>query len=407
MHQAMVKTWPVFFGLAMIMIGNGLQGTLLSVRANLENFSVLTTGLIMSSYYVGFFIGSLKIPQYVRNVGHIRVFAALASLASTTVLIHGIQVDPWTWGIIRAFSGFAFAGLFIVVESWLNDSATNETRGMMLGIYLVVTYVGMVIGQMLLNVADPSDIELFVITSVLVSLALVPISLSVRPAPDVSLSETISFWTIWRRSPLGIAGVMATGFATAAIFSIGPIFALQIGLNTASVAAFMSAFIVGGVLFQLPIAWMSDRMDRRKIIIGLAICSLIATVLLSLSVGMQLYYILGATALLGGVSLTIYGQCLSHVNDHLLPRQFVASSATLLLLNGLGAACGPLAIAAIMQVTGPIGFLTALVIVFACLGAFGFYRTMVRPPIPLEDQGDTFFMPARGSSIAVQTPEEE
>lgn len=406
MHRAIIKAWPVFFGLGMIMIGNGLQGTLLGVRATLEDFSVLTTGLIMSSYYIGFFLGTLKIPHYVMAVGHIRVFAALASLAATTVLIHGVFVDPLIWAVVRAFSGFAFAGLFIVVESWLNDSATNETRGMMLGIYLVVTYIGMVLGQMLLNIASPADIELFITVSILISLALLPISLSKRPAPDFTVSETISFFTIWRRSPLGIAGVMASGFASAAIFSIGPIFALEIGLSTASISAFMSAFIVGGILSQLPVAWLSDRVDRRKVIIGLSLASMMAVVMAFLSLGLAFYYILAAMILLGAVCLTIYGQCLSHVNDHLLPRQFVASSATLLLLNGIGAAFGPLTVTGIMQAAGPTGFLVMLLIVFTALATFGLYRSMVRPPVPLEDQGDTFFMPARGSSMSVQIEDE-
>lgn len=408
MQQALVKAWPVFFGLGMIMIGNGLQGTLLGVRARLEDFSMLMTGLIMSSYYVGFFIGSLKIPEYVRNVGHIRVFAALASLASVTVLIHGIKVDPVTWAIVRAVSGFAFAGLFIVVESWLNDSATNETRGMMFGIYLVVTYVGMVLGQLLLNVASPSDIELFVITSILVTLALMPISLSVRPAPDVSVSEKIPFKHIWKTSPLGIFGVTLTGFATAAIFAIGPIFALEIGLSTSSVAAFMSAYIIGGVLLQMPVAWLSDRMDRRRIIVALFIASLSTVIILSAVIFGELspYWIYGFMVILGGVTLTIYGQCISHVNDQLQPSQFVGSAATLLLMNGIGAMFGPLLVSSLMEVFGAAGFLVTLVLVFLAMSVFGLYRLSARPSVPMDEQGATIFTAVPASIMAVQSPDD-
>jgi len=408
MQQALIKTWPVFFGLGMIMIGNGLQGTLLGVRASIEEFSMFMTGFIMSSYYVGFFIGSLKIPEYVRNVGHIRVFAALASLASITILIHGIKVDPVTWAIVRAVSGAAFAGLFIVVESWLNDSATNKTRGMMFGFYLVVTYVGMALGQLLLNVADPSDIELFILTSILVTLALMPISLSVRPAPNVSVSEKIPLSTLWKTSPLGIFGITLIGFATAALFSIGPIFALEIGLNTSSVTVFMSSFIIGGILLQMPVAWLSDRMDRRRIIISLFFASLLAVIFLIVVVYGQLplYWIYGVMIFLGGVSLTIYGQCISHVNDHLQQSQFVGSAATLLLMNGVGAMFGPLLVSTLMQFFGAAGFLAALVIVFFIMSCFGIYRLRVRASVPINEQGSTIFTAVPASIMAVQSTDD-
>jgi MFS family permease len=401
MKQTFSKTWPLFFGLGMMMIGNGLQGTLLGVRASIENFSVLTTGLIMSSYYFGFLVGSLKVPSLIANVGHIRVFAALASIASTTVLIHGVFVDPIIWFIVRAITGFAYAGLYLVVESWLNDASTNKNRGTILGVYMVVTYIGMALGQALLNVADPVDVELFVITSVLVSLALLPISLSRRPAPDFSISETISIKTIWKRSPLGVLGILLNGFAAACLFAIAPIFGIEIGLNTASISGMMIAFTMGSMVMQIPIAWVSDRVDRRKVIIALATLSALASMLLFMASSDSLIILFAIMVLLGGLSTPIYSQCISHVNDHLVPRQFVAASGTLLMLNGLGAACGPLIVTTLMQVFGHYGFAGLLAISFAITSIFGIYRAFRTDTIPLEDQGDAIIMPARGSGMEI------
>ena len=401
MKQTFSKTWPLFFGLGMMMIGNGLQGTLLGVRASIENFSVFTTGLIMSSYYFGFLVGSLQVPKLIANVGHIRVFAALASIASTTVLLHGVFVAPVIWFIVRAITGFAYAGLYLVVESWLNDASTNKNRGTILGAYMVVSFIGMTIGQALLNVADPSDVELFVITSILVSLALLPISLSRRPAPDFSVSEGISISTIWKRSPLGVLGIMLNGLAAACLFSIAPIFGIEIGLNTASISGMMIAFTMGSMIMQIPIAWISDRMDRRKVIISLAWLSAGTSALLFLISGEDTFLLFAVMALLGGLATPIYSQCISHVNDHLVPRQFVAASGTLLMMNGLGAAFGPLIVTTLMQIFGSHGFTGLLVISFATTSIFGIYRAFRTDAVPLEDQGDAIIMPARGSGIEI------
>jgi MFS family permease len=401
MKNTFLKTWPLFFGVSMMMIGNGLQGTLLGVRASIEGFSVLTTGLIMSSYYFGFLMGSFQVPKFISKVGHIRVFAALASIASTAVLFHGVFVDPIMWFIVRAFTGFAYAGLYLVVESWLNDASTNKNRGTIMGAYMVVTFVGMAIGQGLLNIAEPDQIELFVITSVLVSLALVPIALSSRPAPDFSVNETISVYTIWKRSPLGIMGTLLSGLTSACIFSIAPLYALGIGLSNASLSGFMAAFMIGAMVLQMPIAWASDQIDRRKMIVALGGLSTITSFGFFIASPDNIFVLFAIMAILGGVSMPIYSQCLSHVNDHLNPRQFVASSGTLLLWNGLGAAMGPLLVTTIMQFFGPNGFAGLLVIGFATLCTFGIYRSFRTDSVPLEDQNDTIMMPARGSAMSI------
>lgn len=384
-----------------MMVGNSLQGTLLGVRATIEDFSVMTTGFIMTAYYVGYVAGSFYVPKLVARVGHIRVFAALASAASTTVLFHGLFVDPWAWSAIRIITGFSYAGLYIVVESWLNDASTNESRGRMLGLYLVVTYAGMVAGQFLLNIASPSDIELFVVTSALVSLALLPIALSSRPAPEFHTSEPIKFKTIWSRSPLGVFGVMVTGLISAIVFSLGSVFILDLEYSVVDVSYFMAAFIFGGVVLQMPVSWVSDKIDRRKVIIGLCALSLAACGVMMIGYHAGFWVLTFGAFLLGAVGLPIYGQCVSHVNDHLLARQFVAASGTLVLLNGAGSMIGPLAISFVMQWSGGIGFILSLIAIFTVFFVFGLYRAFRVESVPLEDQGDSFYMPARGSAINV------
>lgn len=403
--DTVVSVWPLFFGIAMMMIANGLQGTLLGVRASMENFSVITTGIIMSSYYLGFLIGSYQVPKIISEVGHIRVFAGLASLASTTVLLHGVIVEPVTWTIIRIVTGFAYAGLYLVVESWLNDSATNATRGKIMGIYMVVTYIGMAAGQGLLNFASPTDIELFIIISVLVSLALLPISLVKRPAPDFSVSEPIKISTIWKRSPLGMFGVTMAGFATACFFGIAPVFAVTIGLNNAAISGFMAAFLIGCVVFQMPIAHVSDLMDRRKLIIVLGLGSAFIATLLFFAADMNVWLLFLTMFALGGVSLPIYGQCLSHVNDHLMPRQFVAASGTVLLMNGAGAAVGPLFATLLMQVVGASGFVAMLFVGFLAIGVFGIYRTFRADAIPMDEQGDSIITSTASAGISMYDEE--
>ena len=207
----------------MIMLGNGLQASLLGIRAAAEQFTTETTGLIMSGYFLGFLAGAVITPRIVGNVGHVRVFAALASTASTAALVHAVFVDPLVWGVMRCATGFCYAGLYIVAESWLNDRSTNETRGSMLSVYMVVVLGGIAGGQFLLNLSDPNSFVLFVLASVLVSLALVPISVSVGPAPDFSAPTPVGIRALYRTSPLGVVGCLGVGVANGAIFSMGAV----------------------------------------------------------------------------------------------------------------------------------------------------------------------------------------
>ena len=407
-QEAVISVWPLFFGLGFLMLGNGLQGTLLSVRANGEGFAVVMTGLIMSMYYLGFLAGSVYAPRLVENVGHIRVFAALASLASATVLLHSVFVHPLAWLPVRAITGFSFAGLFVIIESWLNDRATNETRGKILSVYFIIMFAGLSLGQGLLNIASPMGMELFILTSVLVSCALVPISLSQRPAPDFHAPETISLRRLYIISPLALVGVFINGLTIASLFTITPVFADDQGLTLAQISLLMAAFIVGGVLLQVPLGWLSDNIDRRKVIIGVALASSLAGLLCAYTSGLeQRIAFFASMVLFGGLALSVYGLCISHANDHLDKRFMVAASASLLLVNASGACFGPVGVGFLLQIIGHQAFFPVIALFYISLAGFGLYRAYIRPPVPVEDQGDHLTLAPRSSTIVYQIAEDE
>lgn len=399
------KSWPLFFGLALIMVGNGLQGTLLGVRATIEGFDTAAIGIIMSLYYFGFLGGSYYVPKLISKVGHIRVFTALASLASSTVLLHGLYPDPLLWALIRAFTGFSYAGLYIVVESWLNNESTNKTRGKLFGIYQIISYGGMMVGQFGLNIADPASIDLFVMSSILVSIALLPIALSARPAPEFDEPDPLSLKRLFVISPLGLIGSFATGMGTAAVFGLGAVYASSIGMTIPQISTFMALYIFGGVASQIPIGWLSDKYDRRLVIIGVSFMAFLIALLCYFVSGNP--YVLNACFfLLGTVSLPIYGLSMAHINDHLTPRQYVGASASAILVNGLGAAIGPLIISLIMSITGNQTYFPLIGLTFLGLVVYGVYRTQKRDAVPLEEQGDHQQMPMRPTPISMTITEE-
>ena len=386
MLSVIAGAWALLLGIALIMLGNGLQNTLLGVRATLEGFGTGTTGLVMTGYFLGFLAGSVVVPRLVGNVGHIRVFAAVASLASAATLLHTVFVTPASWFLIRLATGFCFAGLFVVAESWINDAATNRTRGQLLSVYMIMVLGGVGSGQLLMNLADPRGFELFVVVSVLVSVALIPITLSVGRAPAFEAPESIGMRALFRASPLGVTGAFLIGIAHSALYAMGPVFATEIGLPVDRTALFIAVALFGGLILQWPIGWLSDRFDRRRVIVVATWLAAGSSVVAGMH-GVDSYALLIAfTALLGGTSMPLYSLCGAHTNDHLTPRQIVAASATLVLVGGFGLTMGPLLAAALMRLGGPPGLFWLIAVVHGCIGVFGLYRMVRREPVPLDEQ---------------------
>lgn len=403
-RAALGASWALLLGFGILMLGDGLQGTLLAVRADLEGFSATRTGLVMSTFYVGFLFGSILTPRITIKVGHIRVFAAFAALSSAAILVHALVVNVPVWMAMRLLSGFCFAGLYIVAESWLNYRATNETRGKLLSMYMVVTYVGVGAGQLLLNLADPRDFELFVLTSILISLAVVPLLLSAGGAqPGFRDSVRISLLQLYRLTPLGIVSMFAVGMVTATFFALGPVYAQRIGLSIRDISYFMTAAVVGTVLLQGPIGALSDRYDRRRVLTLVTILTSLSALLCIPAEQLSNMALFAAIALFGGLAFPLYSICIAYTNDHLEPKQMIAASGALVMVGGIGAITGPVLFAMIMDSLGHQALFWSISVVHGLTGVFALYRMFRKSPVPMERQWPSTATAVHPSGSAIES----
>ncbi len=389
--------WALFLGVGLMMLGNGLQGTLLGVRSSLEEFDTTVIGLIQAAYYLGFLVGSRFTMRALGRVGHVRVFAALASSASTAVLVHSLLVNPPTWFLMRFITGFCMAGLYVVTESWLNDQSTAETRGRTLSIYMVVTMAGITGGQFLLNVAEPESFELFVIASVLVSMSLVPMALSESSAPPAIEAGALPFRELFSVVPTGVITMFFTGAAAGSLFAFGPVYAAEIGMTTAQISVFIGAALIGAMIFQLPIGSLSDRVSRRGV---MAVVASIATAASVAGLGTGTGF--GATLVMfvvGATSMPIYSLAIAYTNDWIEPSQRVGASGLLVMINGVGAIVGPLVASTLMAVFTPSAYFWSLILTHGAIALYVGYRIVVGDPVPIDEQTQYQPIPARSSAV--------
>ena len=301
MLQVLSSAWALLLGMGMLMIGNGLQGTILGVRGDLEGFSTLQMSFVMSAYFVGFLGGSRMAPEMIRRVGHVRVFAALASLISAVMILYPAITNPFAWMAGRVLIGFCFSGVYVTAESWLNNAATNENRGKSLSLYMIVQMIGIVGAQGILVLADPSGYELFVIASVAVSISFAPILLSISPTPAFDTTKPMSLKELFKISPLGVTGMFLLGGVFSAQFGMAAVYGSEAGLTIGQISLFVSAFYVGALIVQYPLGWLSDRMDRR-VLIMLASAVGSAGALLAVILGSYFEFLLISAFLIGGMS---------------------------------------------------------------------------------------------------------
>lgn len=401
---AALRIWALLFGMGAMLAGNGLQSSLLGLRAEAEGFGDSVTGLMMSGFYLGFLAGSMLTPVLLRNVGHVRTFAALASLASIAILVHSLYVVPSVWTAMRFITGLSFAGLYVVTESWLNDSVSNKLRGSILALYWVIGYLGLAAGQGMLNAAPPDTPALFILCSIVISFALVPILLTATPQPDVSTPQSVSITYLVRKAPLGAIGCFATGIGQGVILGMAAVYASKLGLSVGEVSVFMISLVLGGVVLQWPLGKLSDVFDRRKVILAIAVSAALASLLMEAVAGGSFMALLLACALMGGLVLSLYPIFLAYTNDWLEPNQMVAASGTLVLLFGAGAILGPSGAGWLMSLFGPEGFVAYLALIHLGIAAFTIYR-MTRRSAP-EDQGDYVLGPSQPAPSATLWAEE-
>ena len=408
MLRSAAASWTLFFGLLLIMAGNGLQVVLLGIEATGAGFSKVTTGFVMAGYFLGIFLGSLLVPKLLDNVGHVRVFGAMAALASAAVLVVAILVYPAVWAMMRIVTGFCFAGMYIVCESWLNDKSTNETRGQMLSLYMIISMGGLGIGQMMISTGAENSMALFILASVLVSIAVVPVLLSATGAPNFEEPERMSVRRLLQVSPLAVIGLGLNGVAVSMLFGMGAVYGLSIGLDSSEVGYFMTAPVLGALILQYPVGRLSDRFDRRMVIMGVAVMGGIAAGLATLFGKAEFVLLLVCMLIYGGSLFPLYSLCIAHANDFLTPRQMVAAASGLVMVNGGGAVLGSPLAALSIEFLGIGSFFVMITGLQALIAAFALYRMSQRAAVPNEAQGPFVAIPESSSAIAATlNPEAE
>lgn len=408
MFRTVLNSWSLFFGLSFIMMANGLQGTLLGINAVQYDFNVIATGLIFTGYFVGYLVGSMSMPSFISSVGHIRVFAAFASLASIAILLHWLFINPYAWAIIRLITGFSMAGIYVVCESWLNDRADNDTRGRLLSFYFLILFISQGMGFFLINISPTLDAHLYVLASVLISLGLVPILMTKKPAPDFNLPKRTSLKDVYLKSPLAFIGGLTMGIIFGALFGLLAVFAAKINLTILEISILVCANNFAGGLSQYPIGWLSDRMDRRHLISYLSIASLI-TVILAFTLGQFSFWLLVIfISLHAAVAFPIYSISIAHMNDFMEKEEMVSASSTISVISGIGASCGPLLASLFMSGFGPYGFIIFLIVIYGSLIPFCLYRVKLdRTRDFVEENRPTILVPRTASIMGVQMATEE
>jgi MFS family permease len=397
LRATMASLLALLLGFGLMQTGNTLQGTLLSVRGADEGFSHAAIGAVGAAFWAGIVLGSLLGSRLIRRVGHIRTFAALGAIAATAPLIHLLVIDATVWVLARALTGFCFAGLFMVVESWLNGVATAETRGRILSVYGMTGLMAGIGGQLLLATVDPGGYKGFCVVGIIIAFALVPIALTrAAPPSGVVAGARITLAALYRQSPFGAVVAPLCGVTTGAFFALGPVFAQQRGLDTGGIAVFMACATLGGFLLAWPLGGLSDRLDRRIVVVGAAIAaaaSLLAMIAFIPGDASRTTIYL-CIALFGGTVVPTYSIVMAHVNDTVGKSEFIAASGCLLVVNGIGAAVGPV-LAGIAMSTSLHGFGYTLITAQVVIAAWGLYRItrkaprahkgtfLVEPPVPV------------------------
>jgi len=406
MFRVLSSSWALLLGMMLLMVGNGLQGTLLGVRGNMEGFSTYQMSIVMSAYFVGFLGGSYLAPGLIRRVGHVRVFAALASFISAVLVLYATWANPWAWAVLRVLIGFCFSGVYVTAESWLNNAATNDTRGKALSLYMIVQMIGIIVAQGLLLVADPAGFILFVIPSVLVSISFAPILLSISPTPAFESSKPVNIRELYNISPLGVVGMFLLGSVFSAQFGMSAVYGGQAGLNLTQISLFVSAFYIGATLFQYPLGWFSDRMDRRVLIFVVAAVGATGAILGAvLSGGFTAMLI--AAFVIGGTSNPLYSLLIAYTNDFVETDNMAAVSGGLVFINGLGAIAGPVTTGWFMSAFGPNGYFMFLGIMLLAMAGYAAWRMTQRAAPSSEHTSGYAPVSMSTSPVAVEWAVEE
>ncbi|WBU62984.1 MFS transporter [Paracoccus aerodenitrificans] len=401
MISVLRSTWPLLLGIMLLLVGNGMQGTLLGIRGGIETMSTDRLAVVMSAYFGGFLLGSMFAPGMIQRVGHVRVFAALGSLISAVLIMYPAIPNWIVWALLRLLIGFSFSGVYITAESWLNASTSNDKRGQAMSLYMIVQMIGVITAQLLVNIGDPGGYTVFIIPSVLVSLAFTPILLSVQPAPAFGELKRMSFLRLYRVSPLGCVGICIMGSVFSALLGMTSVWGTIEGLSVREISGVVAAIYLGGLIAQFPIGWLSDRMDRRRLMLQLLILGVVGVTLV-LSFDLGIWGILAGAALAGAVANPVYALLLAHANDLLDADDMAAASAGLMFLNGVGAVGGPLIVGRLMALVGPDGYWIYVGLLMSLLAAYTAWRMTRRESVATSETGGYAVVTPTVSPVAVE-----
>jgi MFS family permease len=367
----------LFMSMCILGIGHGLGTSLLGIRSTLEGFSNLSAGIALAGFYVGFLVGSRYVGNMLANVGHIRVFAGLAALVSSTMLLHSLALNAPAWFVLRVVAGFCISGIYITADSWLNNRVTNLNRGRVLGLYMMMGMGGMAVGQLLIGVSDPGGFTLFILASLMFTLALVPLSLTRIAAPEVPERKKANVMAVYRTAPLALVGAIASGLTHSAILTMGPVYSAQVGLATGQVGWVMGALMLGSAA-MIPLGRLSDRIPRRRVILAITAGAFALSLLMSTGPLDQAPFMALMLAY-GALTFPVYALSMSHMNDLLDRSQLVPGMAALVTFMGLGAIAGPVLTSGLMSVVGPDGLWMALATFHGTFAVYTIIRFIERP----------------------------
>ncbi|MCR9177096.1 MAG: MFS transporter [Alphaproteobacteria bacterium] len=401
MFHVLSGVWALLVGILLIMLGNGMHFTLIGLRGGIEGFSAIELAIVTSGYFMGFLSGARLTPVMIRRVGHVRVFAALGSFMSAGLISFPLVADPWVWTVLRVLVGFCMSGVYVTAESWLNNAATNETRGKVLSAYMIAQTLGIIGAQGLLALGDAGTSVLFICASILVSVSFAPILLSATPVPAAEAARPMPLRELFLSSPLGTVGIFLLGNVYATQSGMGAVFGTQIGLTAPQIALFVAMLFAGALVLQYPIGWLSDRMDRRKLIFGAASLGA-ASCALGWITGDNLWPLMAASFLAGGVTTPLYALFLAYTNDSLSAEDMPAASGGLVFTFGLGAIAGPLLTGWVMQGLGPFGFWLVLGGTFGAIAVYALYRMTQRAPVPVAETESYLGVLPTASPVAVE-----
>ncbi|MZR11633.1 MFS transporter [Maritimibacter sp. DP07] len=401
MSQVLSGVWALLLGIVLIMLGNGMHFTLIGLRGGIEGFSASELAIVTSGYFAGFLAGARLSPVMIRRVGHVRVFAALGSFMSAGLIAFPLLTEPWAWTILRLLIGFCMSGIYVTAESWLNDASTNENRGKVLAAYMIAQTLGIIGAQALLNLGDAASSALFIGASILVSISFAPILLSISPVPAAEVARPMPLRTLFRSSPLGTVGIFLLGGIYATQSGMGAVFGSQIEMSAAQISLFVAMLFAGALVLQYPVGWLSDRMDRRRLIFAAALLGLVCCAL-AWSAGDNLWAMMGAAFFAGGVTTPLYALFLAYTNDTLSAEEMPAASGGLVLTFGVGAILGPLATGGVMQQFGPFAFWLALGATFAAIALYALFRMSQRAAVATEDTESYLGVVPTASPVAVE-----